>query len=90
MLKNVFKNLQSNIKFIVQLVKFDNFSKTSVIIFLDITVLLHENGYVETYIFYMETNTHNHFNFNSHHPKQIKYKIPFNLAKRILVFVPDE
>ena len=51
---------------------------------------MHENGYVETDIFYKETNTHDYLNYDSHHPYHIKYNIPFNLAKRILVFVSDE
>ena len=28
--------------------------------------------------------------YDSHHPNHIKYNIPFNLAKRILIFVSDE
>ena len=47
-LKNVLSNLHPTIKFTVESTKFDNFSKTSAINFLDITVLLHENDYVET------------------------------------------
>ena len=89
-LKNVLNNLHPTIKFTVELTKFDNFSKTSVINFLHITVLLLENGYVETDIFYKETNTHDYLNYNSHHPNHIKCNIPFNLAKRILVFLSDE
>ena len=70
--------------------KFDKFSNALVINFLDITVLLHENGHIETDIFYKETNTHNYLNYNSHHPNHIKYNIPFNLAKCILIFVSDK
>ena len=88
-LKNVLNNLHPTIKFTAEPAKFDNFSKTLVINFLDITVLLHENGYVETDIFYKETNTHD-LNYNSHHPNHIKCNTPFNLAKRILVFVSNE
>ena len=47
-LENVLNNLHPTIKFTVESTKFDNFSKTSVINFLDITFLLHENDYVET------------------------------------------
>ena len=89
-LKNVLNNLHPTITFIVESEKFDNFSKTLVINFLDITVLLHENGYVETNICYKETNTHNYLKYNSHLPSDIKCNIPFNLAKRIPVFVSDE
>ena len=47
-LKNVLNNLHLTTKFTVESTKFDNFSKTSTINFLDIAVLLHENDYVET------------------------------------------
>ena len=86
-LKNVLNNLHPTIKFTQEPRKLDNFSKRLVINFLGITVLLHENGYVETDIIYKETNTHEYLNYNSHHPSDIKHNIPFNLAKHILVFV---
>ena len=89
-LKNVLNNLHPTMKFTVEPTKFDNFSKTLVINFLNITVLLYENGYVETDIFYRESNTHDYLNYDSHHPNHIKNNIPFNLAKLILVFVLDE
>ena len=89
-LKNVLNNLHRTIKFTVESAKFDKFNKTSVINFLDVTVLLHENGYVETDTFNKETNTHDYLSYNSHHPNQLKYDIPFNLAKSILIFVSDE
>ena len=89
-LKNVLNNFHPTIKFTVEPTNFDNFSKTLIIRFLDITVLLHKNGYVETDIFYKETNTHDYLNYNSHHADHIKCNIPFNLEKRILVFVSDE
>ena len=89
-LKNVLNNLHPTIKFTAQPLKFENFSKTLVINFLDITVLLHENGYVETDMFYNKANTHDYLNYNSHHPNHIKCNIPFNLAKRNLVSVSDE
>ena len=84
-LKNVLINLHPTIKFAIESAKFDKFSKTSVIHFLEITVLLHENGYIETDIFYKETNTHDYLNYNSHHSNHIKHNIPFNLEKRILI-----
>ena len=51
---------------------------------------MHENGNIETDIFYKETNTHEYLNYESHHPLHTKQNIPFNLAKRIIVFVSDE
>ena len=62
-LKNVLTNLHLTIKFTTELARFHNFSKALAINFLDITVLLHQNGYVETVIFYNETNTHDYLNY---------------------------
>ena len=47
-LKNGLNNLHPEIKYTVEPVKLDHFSKTLIINFLGITILLHENGYVET------------------------------------------
>ena len=41
---------------------------------------------VETGIFYKQTNTHDYLNYKSHHPKHIKDNIPYNLAKRVIIF----
>ena len=76
-LKNILNNLHATMKLTEVSVKFDKFSETSVINFLDI--LLHENGYVDTDIFHKETNTHDYLNYNSHHANHIKYNIPVNL-----------
>ena len=89
-LKNVLNKLHPTIKLTVESAKFDKSSKTSVINFLDITILLHENGYIETDIFCKETNIHDYLNCNSHHTNHIQYNVPFNLAKCILIFVSDE
>lgn len=48
-LKNILNNLHPTKKITVEPEKFDNISKTMIINFLEITVLLHENGCVETY-----------------------------------------
>ena len=57
--------------------------------FLDIKILLHNGTRISTDIFYKETNPHKYLNFKSAHPSHIKDTIPFNLAKRIVVFVSD-
>lgn len=57
--------------------------------FLDITVILNENNTVETDIYYKPTNSHDYLNYNSHHANHTKENIPFNLAKRIIVFVSN-
>ena len=57
--------------------------------FLDIKIILHENKYITTDIYYKENNPHRYLDYHSAHPSQIKQPIPFNLAKRIIVFVSD-
>ena len=54
--------------------------------FLDISIILHQNGRLGTDIFYKETNSYDYLNYFSHHPENI----PHNLAKQIIVFVSDE
>ena len=55
--------------------------------FLDITINLFNNGRIETDIHYKPTNLHKHLlYYNSFHPDHCKINIPFNLAKRIIVF----
>lgn len=54
--------------------------------FLDISLKLHKSGFVETDVFYKTTNNHDYLNYNSHHPQHVKDNIPYNLAKRIIVF----
>ena len=57
---------------------------------LDINIILHNSRTIETDIYYKETNSHHYLPYNSHHPDHIKRNIPFNLAKRIIVFTSDE
>ena len=57
--------------------------------FLDIKIILHENKYITTDIYYKETNPHRYLDYHSAHPSHIKQTIPFNLANRIIVFVSD-
>ena len=96
---NVFKivsnNLHSTINFTVEPAKLDKISETFIIIFLNTRVLLHENGYMERNIFHKETNTivMNIFIIRVvilTTQYSLKHNIPFNLAKCVLVFVPDE
>ncbi|XP_065662664.1 uncharacterized protein LOC136085297 [Hydra vulgaris] len=61
----------------------------NVINFLDVSVILKNNKHIKTDIFYKETNTHDYLNYNSFHPFHIKKNIPYNLAKRIIVFTSD-
>ena len=57
--------------------------------FLDVKIILHESGKIETDIYYKSTNNHQYLDFYSHHPRHTKSNIPYNLAKRIVVFVSD-
>ena len=54
--------------------------------FLDIIIILKEDGSIETDIFYKDTNTHDYLDYYSSHPKHVKDNIPFTLAKKIHVF----
>ena len=58
--------------------------------FLGVSIILHQNGRLETDIFYKETSWHDYLNYFSHHPEHTKQNILYNLTKRIIVFVSDE
>ena len=58
--------------------------------FLDIEIILTKGKEIHTDIYYKDTNPHDYLNFHSAHPTHIKNTIPFNLAKRVIVFVTKE
>ena len=58
--------------------------------YLDVNVTLHEDGLVETDVFYKQTNSHDYLDYYSHHPQHTKENIPYNLAKRIIVFCSNQ
>ena len=64
---------------------FDN-KQVQKLIFLNLSIPLDNDGNIETDIYYKDTNTHDYLDYNSHHPKHIKDNIPYNLAKKIIVF----
>ena len=66
-----------------------NQNKVQTLSFLDIKIILHEDNSVETDIYYKPTNTHDYLPYDSAHPEHIKNNIPYNLAKRIIVFVSN-
>ena len=66
-----------------------NGESVQIINFLDLTIMLHDNGKIETDVHYKLTNSHKYLNFSSFHPNHCKENIPFNLAKRIIIFVTD-
>ena len=64
--------------------------KSQVLNYLDVNVIMQKDGMVETDVYYKETNSHDYLDFFSHHPNHTKENIPYNLAKRILVFCSNE
>ena len=58
--------------------------------FLDISVMLDEEGTTHTDIYYKPTNSHDYLHHDSFHPEHTLNNIPFCLAKRIIVFCSDE
>lgn len=62
---------------------------SQVLNFLDLKIILHDDNTVETDIYYKETDAHDYLPYNSSHPKHCKDNVPFNLAKRIIVFVSN-
>ena len=40
-------------------------------------------------VYYKDTNTHDYLPYDSAHPESYKKSVPYNLAKRIIVFVTD-
>ena len=57
--------------------------------FLDLTIILLEDGTLQTDIHYKPTNSHRYLDYQSFHPLHVKDNIPYGLAKRIIVFVSD-
>ena len=92
--RKLLNKLHPSLKFTVKKGKnrceqnFDTFAQ--VLNFLDVSIILHQNGRLETDIFYKEINSHDYLNYFSNHPQHTKQNIPCNLAKRIIVFVSDE
>ena len=89
--KNILNNMDPHIKFTLEKAKKCNLEKGpgQQLNFLDIIVILYDSGILETDIYYKDTNTHDYLSYHSHHPDHIKNNIPFNLAKRIIVFCSD-
>lgn len=81
--------LHPTINFTLEKSKQKSEENTKSLNFLDIEVIIKNNKYIETDIFYKDTNPHDYLNFESAHPVHIKQNIPYNLAKRIIVFVSD-
>ena len=67
---------------------FDTF--VQVLNFLDVSIILHQNGQLETDIFLKETNSHDYLIYFSHHQEHKKQNLPYNLPKWIIVFVSNQ
>ena len=65
---------------------YENEKEKHVLSFLDVK---HEGNSVETDTYYKPTNTHDYLPYNSAYHDQRKNNIPYNLAKRIRVFVSN-
>ena len=58
--------------------------------YLDVLVTLDEERNIETEMYYKDTNNHHYLEYNSFHPEHVKNNIPYNLAKRIIVFTSKD
>ena len=58
--------------------------------FLDVSVIVHAERTIETNIYYKDTNTHDYLQYDSAHPDHSRDNVPYNLVKRIIVFVSNE
>ena len=79
--------LHNKIEYTVEKGKVKGTSQT--INMLDVKVVLHDNKKVETEIFYKATNNHHYLEYDSFHPDHTRNNIPYNLAKRVIVFTSD-
>ena len=84
---DILGRLHENIKYTVEKGKIQGSTQT--INMLDVKVILHDNTRVETEIYYKATNNHHYLEYDSFHPTHVKNNIPYNLAKRIIVFTSD-
>lgn len=87
----ILNNLDEKIEFTMEpaSIKSSNNEDYQSLNYLDIAVILHPTGQIETDIYYKPTNTHDYLDFYSHHPIHIKKNIPYVLSKRIIVFVSN-
>ena len=58
--------------------------------FLDLSIMVEENGTTHTDVYYKPTNSHDYLHYDSFHQKHTLHNIPYCLAKRIVVFCSDD
>ena len=87
--KTCLNNMHPSIKFMFENpeIIYENEKKVQALNFLDVKIILHKDNSVETDAFYKLTNTYDYLPYDSAHPDHTKNNIPYNLAKRIIVFV---
>ena len=83
----ILNNLHKSIKFTIERGTAEGVTTTNN--FLDVKVILHPNGEIETEIFYKETNNHHYLEYDSFHPQHVKDNIPYGMARKINVFTSD-
>ena len=88
LLQSALNEMDPSIKFTMEKGR-THCDNTETLNFLDMKIILRENQYISTDIYYKETNPHRYLDYHSAHPSHIKQTIPFSLAKRIIVFVSD-
>ena len=57
--------------------------------FLNVSVILNSKNEISTDVHYKDTNTHDYLPCGSVHPESCEKNVPYNLAKRIILFVTD-
>ena len=58
--------------------------------FLDVSVTLHPDRAVQTDIYNKDTKSHDYLPYDSAHPGNCRDTVPYNLAKRKIVFASNE
>ena len=58
--------------------------------FLDVSVILYSNSTIKKHIYYKDTDVRNYFPYDSTNPDHSRNNIPYNLAKRLIIFVSNK
>jgi hypothetical protein len=84
-------SLHPSIRFTIEVSKSETINGiiVQVLNFLDIRIILHPSGKIETDIYYKPTNSHDYLSYYSHHPNHTKKNIVYGLAKKIVEFVSN-
>ena len=90
-LKTCLINTHPSIKFTYENseIIYENEKKVQVLSFLDVKIIFQEDNSVETDIYYKPMNTHDYLPYDSAHADHTKNNIPYNLSKRVIVFLAN-